>query len=90
MSPETDTHIVESAQAAGVFAAAAVRPKVGVPLLMLLNSRSARKRVDLIVFRRRFSRSFALWKGVVCKKERTWWQGKSEGWPTSQATSRAC
>jgi hypothetical protein len=37
--PNTETHIVEFAQVAGVFAAAAGRPMVGEPLLMLPNSR---------------------------------------------------
>jgi hypothetical protein len=67
--PERDTYIVESAQAAGVFAAAAERTKVEAPLFMLLNSRSANKRGDLIVFRSRFLESLLwFWKGVVCGK----------------------
>jgi hypothetical protein len=38
---ETDTYIVESARAAGVFAVAAGMPKEGAPLLKQLKSRPA-------------------------------------------------
>jgi hypothetical protein len=93
---ESDTHIVGSARAAGVFAAAAGMPKEGAPLLKLLKSRSASQRRCLIVYRSGLAVSFVLWKAVVCEKKVGGAElpaGKSEGWPqtsTSQATQADC
>ena len=67
---ESDTHIVGSARAAGVFAAAAGMPKEGVPLLKVLKSRSVSQRRCLNVYRSGLAVSFVLWKAVVCERRK--------------------